>query len=68
MDRVTVSLDSLDDDVFAQMSGNRGSKDRVLKGGANKIAELKVAGVPLEIEDPAGGQSTNLLDVPPATE
>ncbi len=32
MDRVTVSLDSLDDAVFAEMSGNRGSKDRVLDG------------------------------------
>ena len=32
MDRVTVSLDSLDDDVFANMSGNRGSKGRVLEG------------------------------------
>jgi cyclic pyranopterin phosphate synthase len=32
MDRVTVSLDSLDDAVFAQMSGHRGSKDRVLEG------------------------------------
>ncbi|MFW2403390.1 MAG: GTP 3',8-cyclase MoaA [Gammaproteobacteria bacterium] len=30
MDRVTVSLDSLDDDVFAKMSGNRGNKQRVL--------------------------------------
>ncbi|MBT8442808.1 MAG: GTP 3',8-cyclase MoaA [Gammaproteobacteria bacterium] len=32
MDRVTVSLDSLDDDVFAQMSGKRGNKQRVLDG------------------------------------
>ena len=32
LDRVTVSLDSLDDEVFAIMSGGRGSKDRVLDG------------------------------------
>jgi cyclic pyranopterin phosphate synthase len=38
MDRVTVSLDSLDDAVFAKMSGNRGSKDRVLKGIEEAIA------------------------------
>ena len=38
MDRVTVSLDSLDDDVFALMSGNRGSKDRVLEGIHEAIA------------------------------
>lgn len=30
--RVTVSLDSLDDEVFARMTGGRGSKDRVLAG------------------------------------
>jgi len=41
MDRVTVSLDSLDDDVFARMSGNRGSKDRVLEG----IREAITAGL-----------------------
>jgi cyclic pyranopterin phosphate synthase len=32
LDRVTISLDSLDDEVFAAMSGGRGSKDRVLEG------------------------------------
>jgi len=32
LSRVTVSLDSLDDEVFAQMSGGRGSKDHVLAG------------------------------------
>jgi cyclic pyranopterin phosphate synthase len=32
LDRVTVSLDSLDRDVFALMSGNRGDLDRVLEG------------------------------------
>jgi len=46
MDRVTVSLDSLDDEVFARMSGNRGSKDRVLEGireAANAgLAPIKV--------------------------
>ena len=41
MDRVTVSLDSLDDKVFAAMSGNRGSKDRVLEG----IQEAQNAGL-----------------------
>lgn len=30
--RVTVSLDSLDDQVFRAMNGGRGSKDRVLEG------------------------------------
>lgn len=32
LDRVTVSLDSLDDKVFATMSGGRGGKQRVLEG------------------------------------
>ena len=32
LNRVTVSLDSLDDRVFDVMSGGRGSKDRVLDG------------------------------------
>ncbi|MDH3977162.1 MAG: GTP 3',8-cyclase MoaA [Gammaproteobacteria bacterium] len=41
LNRVTVSLDSLDDDVFHQMSGGRGSKDRVLEG----IAEAAQAGL-----------------------
>ncbi len=46
LDRVTVSLDSLDEAVFLQMSGGRGSKDRVLEG----IAEAQVAGLgPIKI-------------------
>jgi len=46
LDRVTVSLDSLDDEVFLRMSGGRGSKDRVLEG----IAEAQVAGLgPIKI-------------------
>lgn len=44
--RVTVSLDSLDDEVFARMSGGRGSKDRVLAG----IGEAVQAGLmPIKI-------------------
>ena len=46
MDRVTVSLDSLDDKVFSRMSGNRGSKDRVLES----IREAVNAGLtPLKV-------------------
>jgi len=46
LDRVTVSLDSLDDAVFARMSGGRGSKDRVLEG----IEEALQAGLaPIKI-------------------
>jgi cyclic pyranopterin phosphate synthase len=41
LSRVTVSLDSLDDEVFLAMSGGRGSKDRVLEG----IAEAQAAGL-----------------------
>jgi len=41
LNRVTVSLDSLDDAVFARMSGGRGSKDRVLAG----IREAAQAGL-----------------------
>lgn len=41
LSRVTVSLDSLDQDVFARMSGGRGSTDRVLEG----IAEAQQAGL-----------------------
>jgi len=32
LSRITVSLDSLDKDVFARMSGGRGTPDRVLEG------------------------------------
>lgn len=41
LDRVTVSLDSLDPDVFRQMSGGRGSLERVLEG----IREAESAGL-----------------------
>ncbi len=41
LDRVTISLDSLDDEVFRAMSGGRGSKDKVLEG----IAEARQAGL-----------------------
>lgn len=40
LDRITVSLDSLDEDVFARMSGNRGSAAQVLQG----IAAAEAAG------------------------
>jgi len=46
LNRVTVSLDSLDDAIFAHMSGGRGSKDRVLAG----ISEAAQAGLmPIKI-------------------
>jgi cyclic pyranopterin phosphate synthase len=41
LDRVTVSLDSLDDDVFRAMSGGRGSVSKVLEG----IHEAEQAGL-----------------------
>jgi cyclic pyranopterin phosphate synthase len=41
LDRVTVSLDSLDDEVFSTMTGGRGAKTRVLEG----IAEASQAGL-----------------------
>ena len=41
LDRVTVSLDSLDDKVFAMMTGGRGSTARVLEG----ISEANQAGL-----------------------
>jgi cyclic pyranopterin phosphate synthase len=41
LDRVTVSLDSLDDDVFRAMSGGRGSVNKVLEG----IHEAEQAGL-----------------------
>jgi len=41
LDRVTVSLDSLNDDVFRKMSGGRGSVARVLEG----IREAELAGL-----------------------
>ena len=40
LDRITISLDSLDEAIFAQMSGNRGSPAQVLEG----IAAAEVAG------------------------
>jgi len=46
LSRVTVSLDSLDEQVFLQMSGGRGSRDRVLEG----IEEARAAGLtPIKI-------------------
>lgn len=46
LDRVTVSLDSLDDQVFDLMTGGRGSKDRVLDG----IREAEESGLlPIKI-------------------
>ncbi len=46
LNRVTVSLDSLNDEVFSLMSGGRGSKDRVLAG----ISEAAQAGLmPIKI-------------------
>jgi len=41
LDRVSVSLDSLDPEIFHAMSGGRGSRDRVLEG----IAEAAEAGL-----------------------
>lgn len=37
LDRVSVSLDSLDDAIFQVMSGGRGSRDRVLEGIAGAV-------------------------------
>ena len=46
LDRVTVSLDSLDAQVFSRMTGGRGSVDRVVEG----IQEARLAGlVPIKI-------------------
>ena len=46
LDRVTVSLDALDPDTFARMSGGRGSPDKVL----DSIDEARDAGlVPIKI-------------------
>lgn len=46
LDRVTVSLDALDQDIFSRMSGGRGSVDKVLAG----IAEAGEAGLtPIKI-------------------
>jgi cyclic pyranopterin phosphate synthase len=46
LDRVTVSLDSLDEKIFLTMSGGRGSKDKVLRG----ISEAAEAGLtPIKI-------------------
>ncbi len=49
LDRVTVSLDSLDDKVFAMMTGGRGHKARVLEGISEAIqaglAPIKVNAV-----------------------
>ncbi len=45
LDRVTVSLDALSPDVYAAMSGGRGSAERVLRG----IAAARDAGLPVKI-------------------
>jgi len=46
LDRVTVSLDSLDEQTFLDMSGGRGSRDKVLRG----ISEAVEAGLtPIKI-------------------
>lgn len=62
LDRVTVSLDSLDPEVFRQMSGGRGSVDRVLEG----IAEADSAGLtPIKINSVVkrGVNEHTLLDM-----
>jgi len=38
LDRITISLDSLDEAIFAHMSGNRGSPAQVLEGIAAAVA------------------------------
>ena len=51
LDRVTVSLDSLNPDIFARMTGGRGSVNRVLEG----IDEAQLAGlVPIKINTVVG--------------
>lgn len=60
--RVTVSLDSLDDEVFLAMNGGRGNKERVLEG----ISEAIQAGLtPLKINTVVirGANDKTVLDL-----
>ncbi|MGD8977172.1 MAG: GTP 3',8-cyclase MoaA [Gammaproteobacteria bacterium] len=62
LERVTVSLDSLDDEVFSNMSGGRGDKARVLEG----IAAASAAGltpVKLNVVVQKGQNDHSVLDL-----
>jgi GTP 3',8-cyclase len=62
LDRVTVSLDSLDEQVFLEMSGGRGSKDKVLKG-ISDAAEAGLTPIKINVVLKRGVNEASLFDL-----
>ncbi len=62
LDRVTVSLDSLDPDVFARMSGGRAQLDRVL-AGIDAALEAGLAPVKINVVVQRGVNDHTVLDL-----
>jgi len=60
--RVTVSLDSLDDEIFSRMNGGRGNKDRVLEGIA-RAREVGLTPVKVNVVVQRGLNDGTVLDL-----
>ena len=62
LDRVTVSLDSLDDEVFKAMSGGRGSRKRVLEG-INEAQQSGLTPIKVNVVVKQGVNDRTVLDM-----
>ena len=62
LNRVTVSLDSLDDDVFRLMSGGRGNKDKVL-AGIREAAEAGLTPIKINVVVKRGVNDDSAIDM-----
>jgi cyclic pyranopterin phosphate synthase len=62
LDRVTVSLDALDDDTFRTMSGGRGNADRVLEG-IDAALEAGLAPVKVNVVVQRGKNESAAMDI-----
>jgi len=62
LDRVTISLDSLDPDIFRKMSGNRGDIDKVL-GGIKAAEEAGLTPIKINVVVQRGVNDHTVLDL-----
>jgi cyclic pyranopterin phosphate synthase len=62
LDRITISLDTLDADLFRRMSGGRGNLDDVLKG-IRKAEEADFACIKINVVLQRGGNDNQILDL-----
>ena len=62
LERVTISLDSLDEDVFARMSGGRGDLGKVL-AGIDAAAEAGITPVKINVVVQRGVNDHTLIDL-----